>query len=75
MEHNFTEENRFLKCHCGVRQPVHKMQSVNNELVCKKCASIALTRQKRKMRRADDYQVTVILLDGTRLFYQPIGGF
>lgn len=74
MKSDHTEENRFLKCSCGSRQPIHKMQSVNNELVCQKCAKIAETKQKRKMRKADDYQVIVILLDGTRLFYQPIGG-
>ena len=69
-----TEEdgNRFLRCSCGSRQPLHKMQSVNNELLCKKCAKIAETQQKRKAKYAEDYQATVVLLDGTRLFYQPM---
>ena len=71
MEHNFTEENRFLRCSCGSWQPLHKMQSVNNTLVCQKCAKIAETKQKRKAKNAEEYQVTVTLLDGTRLFYQP----
>ena len=67
-------ESRFISCSCGARQPVYKMQSINNRLVCKKCAKIAETKQKRENKRADDYQVVVTLLDGTRLFYQPIGG-
>ena len=68
-------ESRFISCSCGSRQPAHKMQSVNNKLICKKCAKIAEAKQKRENKRADDYQVIVVfLLDGTRLFYQPIGG-
>lgn len=73
MNQGIEEENRFISCSCGSRQPVHKMQSVNNRLVCKKCAKIAEAKQKRENKRADDYQVIVVLLDGTRLFYQPIG--
>ncbi len=67
-------ESRFISCSCGSRQAAHKMQSINNRLVCKKCAKIAEAKQKRENKRADDYQVVVTLLDGTRLFYQPIGG-
>ena len=67
-------ESCFISCSCGSRQAVHKMQSVNNRLVCKKCAKIAEAKQKRENKRADDYQVVVVLLDGTRLFFQPIGG-
>lgn len=66
------DENRFLRCSCGNRQPISKMQSVDNRFVCQKCAKIAETKQKRKAKRADDYQVTVVLLDGTKLFYQPM---
>ena len=67
-----TEEdgNRFLKCSCGSRQPVHKMQSVNNELVCQKCYKLAQTKQKRRARKSEEYQAIVVLLDGTRLFYK-----
>lgn len=65
-------ESRFISCSCGSRQPAHKMQSVNNRLVCKKCAKIAEARQKRENKRENDYQVVVFLLDGTRLFYQPM---
>ena len=67
-------ESRFISCSCGARQPAHKMQSVNNRLVCKKCAKIAEAKQKREAKYAEKYQVVVTLLDGTRLFYQPIGG-
>ena len=67
-------ESRFISCSCGSRQAAHKMQSINNRLVCKKCAKIAETKQKREAKYAEKYQVVVTLLDGTRLFYQPIGG-
>ena len=67
-------ESKFIRCSCGKRLPAYKMQSVNSKLVCKKCAKIAEAKQKRENKRADDYQVVVVLLDGTRLFYQPIGG-
>lgn len=66
-------ESCFISCSCGSRQAVHKMQRVNNRLVCKKCAKIAEAKQRRENKRANDYQVIVILLDGTRLFYQPMG--
>ena len=66
------DENRFLRCSCGSRQPISKMQSVDNRLVCQKCAKIAEAKQKRKAKCAEEYQVTVTLLDGTRLFYQPM---
>lgn len=63
-------ESRFIKCSCGKIQPQHKMQSVNNELVCKNCAK----NRRAKRKKQDDYQAIVILLDGTRLYYQPMGG-
>lgn len=67
-------ESRFISCSCGSRQAAHKMQSINNRLVCKKCAKIAEAKQKREAKYAEEYQATVTLLDGTRLYYQPIGG-
>ena len=67
-------ESKFIRCSCGKRLPAYKMRSVNNERLCPKCAKVAEAKQKRENKRADDYQVVVILLDGTRLFYQPIGG-
>ena len=70
--HISTEENRLMRCKCGKRLLRHKMQSINNELLCSKCAGVAITRNKRLARQADNYQVAVVLLDGTRLFYQPM---
>ena len=67
-------ESCFISCSCGSRQPEHKMQSVNNRLVCKKCAKIAEARQKRQERNAEDYQVVVSFLDGTQLYFCRTGG-
>lgn len=62
--------SRFVKCSCGAVQARYKMQSVNNELMCRKCAKVEEAKYKRMARNADDYQVIVSLLDGTRLCYQ-----
>lgn len=66
-------ESCFISCSCGSRQPAHKMQSVNNRLVCQKCYKIEMTKQKRNARLENRCQVIVVLLDGTRLLYQPMG--
>ena len=67
-------ESKFISCSCGRKQARYKMQSVNNELMCRKCAKVEEAKYKRMARNADDYQVIVSLIDGTRLFSQPIGG-
>lgn len=56
-----TTQNLFIRCPCGKRLPANKMQSVNNELICPKCAKI----------HTKSCPVTVVLLDGTRLYFQP----
>ena len=66
-------ESCFISCSCGSRQAVHKMQRVNNKLVCQKCYKIEMTKQKRNAKRENRCQVIVVLLDGTRLLYQPMG--
>ena len=63
-------ESCFISCSCGSRQPAHKMQSVNNRLVCKKCAGIAESKQKRENNERTIIQGHCdFSLRRTRLFY------
>lgn len=67
-------ESKFLRCSCGKRLPSHKMRSVNNERMCQRCAKYADTYNKRELKRQGKCQVVVVLLDGTRLHFEPIMG-
>lgn len=64
-----------IRCRCGKRYSVSVQRNADLVFVCPECAErqAAINRKHRKLN-PDDYQVTVTLLDGTRLFYQPIGG-
>lgn len=62
-----------IRCRCGKRYSVSVRRNADLVFVCPECAErqAAINRKHRKLN-PDDYQVTVTLLDGTRLFYQLI---
>ena len=67
-------ESEFVTCECGRQQLKRKMRARCGVLMCGDCAAINEARQKRQERNADQYQVIVSLLDGTRQYFCKLKG-
>ena len=64
-----------IRCRCVKRYSVSIQRNADLVFVCPECAERqAMINRKGRKLDPEDFQVTVSLLCGTRLFYQPIGG-